>query len=135
MVIYLVVKTTILSIKKLMQSSSVPENELNPVVITANRNLSGIRLRNFYFTNIFQGFVWMIFHFSMVFFFTFQLNNVFLVGIFLGLANLIAFFVDIPIGILQRYYSTKKLFIIGAISQLIATAIFFNFIYEVFIEV
>jgi MFS family permease len=107
----------------------------NPILITANRNLSGNRLRNFYLTNAFQWFVWMIFHFSMVFFFTFQLENVFLVGIFLWIANFIAFLLDIPIGILQRYFSTKKLFTIAALSQLIATAIFFNFIYEVFSEV
>lgn len=35
-------------------------------------------------------------------------------------------------GILQRYYSTKKLFIIAAIAQLIAVGIFFNFIFNVF---
>ena len=109
--------------------------ESNPIMITANRNLSGIRLRNFYITNGFQGFVWMIFHFSMVFFFTFQLQSVFLVWLFLWIANCIAFLIDIPIGILQRYFSTKKLFVIGALSQLIATVIFFNFIYEVFTEV
>lgn len=51
---------------------------------------------------------------------------------FLGVANLIAFFLDIPVGILQRYYSTKKLFIIAAIAQLIATGIFFSFIYNFF---
>jgi MFS family permease len=107
----------------------------NPVIITANSSLSWIRLRNFYMTNAFQWFVWMIFHFSMVFFFTFQLKSVFLVGIFLGFANIIAFFLDIPIGIIQRYYSTKKLFIFWAISQLIATIIFFNFIYSFFSQV
>lgn len=74
----------------------------------------------------------MTFHFAVVFFFTFQLESVALVGIFLGIANFIAFLLDIPIGILQKYYSTKKLFIIAAISQLIAVAIFFNFIYGVF---
>jgi hypothetical protein len=52
--------------------------------------------------------------------------------VFLGVANLIAFFLDIPVGILQRYYSTKKLFIIAAIAQLIATGIFFSFIYNFF---
>jgi Major Facilitator Superfamily len=109
---------------------SVPE--MNPVMITANRALSGIRLRNFYITNGFQGFVWMIFHFSVVFFFTFQLKSVALVGIFLGIANAIAFFIDIPVGILQKYYSTKKLFILSGISQLIAVGIFFNFIYGIF---
>lgn len=107
----------------------------NPVIITANRSLSGVRLKNFYITNAFQWFVWMIFHFSMVFFFTFQLQNVFLVGIFLGIANFIAFLIDIPIGILQRYFSTKKFFMIWAVSQLIATAIFFNFIHSIFSNV
>lgn len=63
----------------------------------------------------------MIFHFSVIFFFTFLLKSVALVGIFLGLANLVAFFIDIPLGIIQRYVPTKRMFIIGAISQLIAT--------------
>lgn len=99
------------------------------VMISTNTALDGYRLKNFYMTNAFQGFVWMVFHFSVVFFFTFQLESVALVGIFLGVANFIAFLLDIPVGILQRYYSTKKLFIIAAISQLIAVAIFFNFIY------
>jgi MFS family permease len=68
----------------------------------------------------------------VVFFFTFQLESVALVGVFLGVANAIAFFLDIPVGILQRYYSTKKLFIVWAVSQMIAVGIFFNFIYDVF---
>jgi hypothetical protein len=105
------------------------------VIITANTALSGTRLKNFYLTNAFQGFVWMVFHFSVVFFFTFQLKNVALVGVFLGVANLFAFFLDIPVGILQRYYSTKKLFILAAIAQLIATGIFFSFIYNFFVVV
>lgn len=105
------------------------------VVISANTGFDGYKLRNFYMTNAFQGFVWMIFHFSVVFFFTFQLQNVALVGIFLGIANAIAFFLDIPVGILQRYFTTKKLFIIGAFSQLIAVTIFFNFIYRVSSEI
>lgn len=99
-------------------------------MITANTSFDGYKLRNFYLTNGFQGFVWMIFHFSVVFFFTFQLQSVALVGIFLGIANAIAFCLDIPVGILQRYYSTKKLFIIAAISQLIAVGIFLGFIYN-----
>ena len=117
----------------LFMTDSSPSPSKNPhddtVIISTNTSLDGYRLKNFYMTNAFQGFVWMVFHFSVVFFFTFQLKSVALVGIFLGIANLIAFFLDIPIGILQRYYSTKKLFIIGAISQLIAVGIFFNFIY------
>lgn len=102
------------------------------VMISANTSLDGYKLKNFYITNAFQGFVWMIFHFSVVFFFTFQLKSVALVGIFLGVANAIAFLIDIPVGILQRYFSTKRLFMIAAISQLVATGIFFSFIYNFF---
>jgi len=104
----------------------------NPVIITTNTALSWTRLKNFYLTHVLQGFVWMVFHFSVVYFFTFQLWSLALVGIFLWIANLIAFFVDIPVGILQRYYTTKRLFTIAAIGQLIATWIFFLFIYNVF---
>jgi MFS family permease len=104
----------------------------NTVVISVQTWLDGYRLRNFYITNSFQGFVWMIFHFSVIFFFTFLLENIALVGIFLWFANLIAFFLDIPLWIIQRYIHTKRLFIIAAISQLIAVGIFFGFIFKVF---
>jgi MFS family permease len=101
-------------------------------VISVQTGLDGYRLKNFYLTNMFQGFVWMIFHFSVIYFFTFLLGNVALVGIFLGFAHLIAFFLDIPLGIIQRYIPTKRMFIIGAISQLIAVGIFLAFIFKVF---
>ena len=74
----------------------------------------------------------MIFHFSVVFFFGFLLDNIALVGIFLGFANLVAFGIDVPLGIVQRYVPTRRMFIIAAISQLIATGIFFGFIFKVF---
>lgn len=116
-----------------MDNPSTLENKkTHPVIITANTALSGTRLRNFYLTHGLQGFVWMIFHFSVVYFFAFQLGSIALVWVFLGIANLIAFMVDIPIGILQRHYTTKKLFTIAAIGQLLATGIFFVFIYNVF---
>ena len=107
-------------------------NHENSVIISVETKLDGYRLRNFYLTNSLQGFVWMIFHFSVVFFFAFLLQNVALVGIFLGFANIVAFGLDIPLGIIQRYIPTKRLFIIAAISQLIATGIFFAFIFKVF---
>jgi len=101
----------------------------NPVVISVNNLLEWERLRNFYITNAFQWFVWMVFHFSVVFFFTFLLKSLTLVGIFLGFANFVSFCLDIPLWIIQRYISTKRLFIIAAFSQLIATGIFIFFIF------
>lgn len=106
--------------------------ELNPVIISAQTSLDWYRLKNFYITNLFQGLVWMIFHFSVIFFFGFLLQNIALVWFFLGFANLIAFWIDIPLWILQRYIPTRRLFLIAAISQLIATSIFFAFIFKLF---
>ena len=114
------------------ETESQSFGDSNPVIISVQTKLDGYRLRNFYLTNSFQGFVWMIFHFSVVFFFTFLLKSVALVGIFLGFANFVSFCLDIPLGIIQRYVSTKRMFIIAAISQLVATGIFFSFIFQFF---
>ncbi len=102
------------------------------VIISPDTGFQGYKLRNFYITNGLQGFIWMLFHFSVVYFFTILLNNIILVGIFLGFANAVAFIVDIPLGILQKYISTKKFFIYGAISQLIAVGIFLLLISQAF---
>ncbi len=74
----------------------------------------------------------MLFHFSVVYFFTALLDNLALVGIFLGFSNFVAFLLDIPLGILQRYVSTKKFFVVAVISQLIAIGIFFALISQAF---
>lgn len=104
----------------------------NTVVITANTHFNENRLKNFYLTNVFQGFGWMLFHFAVVFFFTMLLDNIALVGIFLGFSNFVSFLLDIPLGILQRYISTKRFFVIGTISQLIAIGIFLVLISQAF---
>lgn len=104
----------------------------NTVIITAETGFNAHRLKNFYFTNVFQGFTWMLFHFAVVYFFTKILDNLALVGLFLGISNFVAFLLDIPLGILQRYISTKKFFIIGAISQLVAVGIFFVLLFNAF---
>lgn len=115
-----------------LQEATHHQKDDNTLMVSVETRLDGDRLKNFYITNAFQGFVWMIFHFSVIYFFTFLLESIALVGIFLWFANLMAFFLDIPLGIIQRYISTKKLFIIAAIAQLIATGIFFGFIFKVF---
>lgn len=107
-------------------------NTDNTVIITAETGFNKHRLTNFYLTNIFQGIGWMMFHFAVVFFFTQLLGSLALVGIFLGISNFVAFLLDIPLGILQRYISTKKFFIIGVISQLVALGIFLVMIMNAF---
>lgn len=104
----------------------------NTVVITAKTWFTENQIKNFYLTNAFQWFTWMLFHFAVVYFFTSLLDSIALVGIFLWLANFIAFLLDVPLWILQRYISTKKFFIIWIISQLIAIGIFFTLISQAF---
>lgn len=104
----------------------------NTVIITAKTWFSWPQLRNYYFTNIFQWVAWMLFHFAVVYFFTALLDNLALVGIFLGFANFVSFLLDVPLGILQRYISTKKFFVIATISQLVAIGIFFALISQSF---
>lgn len=101
------------------------------VMISADTRFEGYRLRNFYIAVTLQQFAWITFHFTMIYFFTFQLKSIVMVGIFLGFANFIAFLLDIPLGIIQKYFSAKKLFFIATISQMIAVGIFLNFIYNV----
>ena len=87
------------------------------------------RRKNMFYSNAFTGFVWMLFHFTVVFFFGLELQSVALVGIFLAMGNLISFLLDIPVGILVKFFGEKKLTIAGTFSQLIAGLIFLKFIY------
>lgn len=72
----------------------------------------------------------MCFHFTLVFFFLLQLKSAALVGIFLGLGNLVSFAIDIPIGVLQKYFKPKKLFVLSASLMFVAACIFLYFIYS-----
>lgn len=51
----------------------------NTVVISATTEFNGNKKRNFYITSLLLGFLWMLFHFTVVFFFTFQLESIILV--------------------------------------------------------
>jgi len=103
----------------------------NTVVISVDREFSGNRMRNFFITTFLLWFLWMLFHFTVIFFFTFRLESIALVWVFLGLANLVSFLIDIPIWVLQKYFKSKTLYLIGAISQLIAMLIFTLFIFQI----
>ncbi|MFA5917910.1 MAG: MFS transporter [Candidatus Gracilibacteria bacterium] len=100
-------------------------------IISADKELSPIRERNLFLNTVVSNLIWMIFHFSVFFFFTFQLKSVALVGFFLGIGNLFSFLLDIPIGIIQKYFRPKTLFIISYISEIIAMLIFINFTLQI----
>lgn len=88
-----------------------------------------IKRNNLHLASACIGFVWMLFHFTVVFFFTLNLGSPLLVGLFLGLGNVIALALDVPVSILGRFFASKKLFLFAAISMLAAGLIFLKFIY------
>lgn len=107
------------------------EDLQNTIVISVVKDFSGHKKRNFYITTFLVWFIAMLFQFTMVFFFTFQLKSVAMVGIFLGIGNLVSFLVDVPVGILQKYFKPKTLFLFASALQLIAMAIFSLFVFQV----
>ena len=101
------------------------------IFISPESGLHGIRKWNLHLTVGFLSFLVMLFHFTAVYFFTLQLESVALVGIFLGIGNLCAMLLDVPAGILQRYYRSRTLYISWAVAHIIAMLIFANFIFAV----
>ena len=71
----------------------------------------------------------MLFHFAAVYFFTFKLGSLAMVGIFLWLGNFFAFLFDVPVWILQYYLKSKTLLFLWALAQIVAVVIFANFIF------
>ncbi len=59
-----------------------------------------IKRNNLHLVSACIGFVWMLFHFTVVFFFTLNLGSPLLVGLFLGLGNIVSLLLDIPVSIL-----------------------------------
>lgn len=91
--------------------------------------LDSVRRNNFFWYWALSSFVWMCFHFTLVFFFLLVLKNAMVVWIFLWLWNLVSFFLDSPVWVLQKYFSAKKLFIFSASLMFVVSVIFLYFIY------
>jgi hypothetical protein len=64
---------------------TIDDTAVHTAIISAATSLDGYRRTNLYWTNLLLGFTWMLFHFTVVFFFTFQLKSLAMVGIFLGI--------------------------------------------------
>ncbi len=112
----------------------------NQNFVSVESGFDQIRRKNFFIYAFISSFVWMCFHFTLVFFFWLQLQSVLLVWLFLWFWNLISFLVDSPIWVLQKYFTAKKIFIFSAILMLLTSIIFLYFIYyasqaEIWVEV
>jgi len=73
------------------------ENTQNQTFVSVEEGLDGNRRTNLHLTVGLLSFITMMFHFTTVYFFTLKLQSLALVGIFLGLGNLFAFFFDVPV--------------------------------------
>ena len=85
--------------------------------------------KNLFIVARMYGFTWILFHFTIIYFFWLILDSILLVGLFLWFWNLIAFLLDIPIWIIQKYYRPKNLLIFAWVLMLFVSLIFFKFIY------
>lgn len=88
-----------------------------------------LKLQNLYNTAIFIWFAWILFHFTIVFFFWMVLNSVFLVWLFLWIWNVVSMLFDIPVWVLQKYIKSKTFLLIAASMMFLVCLIFLKFIY------
>lgn len=95
--------------------------------ISVESGLDETRRKNFFRYWAISSFVWMCFHFTLVFFFLLQLKSPLIVGIFLWFGNFIAFLLDSPVWVLQKYFKAKSLFIASASLMFVVSAIFLYF--------
>ncbi|MDD2907665.1 MAG: hypothetical protein PHH98_03410 [Candidatus Gracilibacteria bacterium] len=98
--------------------------------ITIDNKFDDVKKKNFFIYGFISSFVWMCFHFTLVFFFLIQLKSPLVVGIFLGLGNLVSFFADSPVGVFQKYFTPKKIFLFGTYLMFVVSLIFLYFIYQ-----
>lgn len=99
----------------------------NFVSIESEENV--IKLKNMLHVGVFIWFVWVLFHFTIIFFFWMVLESILLVGLFLWIWNLVALALDIPIWVLQKYLPAKHILMWGAILVIFVSLIFLKFIY------
>lgn len=98
--------------------------------ITVDNKFDDIKKKNFMLYWFISSFVWMCFHFTLVFFFLIQLQSPLVVWIFLWLWNLVSFFADSPVWVFQKYFKPKKIFLFWAFLMLLVSLIFLYFIYQ-----
>lgn len=97
--------------------------------VWVHSNSKDIKLRNLLIVWSLIGFIGMLFHFTVVFFFWLILKSVFLTWVFLAVANIISLIFDIPIWVLQKYIKAKTFIIFSWIMMILATLVFFKFVY------
>ena len=97
--------------------------------ITVEDSQTTIKITNLMRVANFLWFVWLVFHFIIVFFFWLVLESTMLVGLFLWVWNIVALVLDIPIWVLQKYIKPKTFLFIASSAMLVVSWIFMYFVY------
>lgn len=98
-------------------------------VTIQNQEANEMRTKNLLHIAKGIGFLWLTFHFLIIFFFGLVLESVLLVWLFLWFWNFVALLFDIPAGVLQKYIKPKTFLVIATVCMLFASAIFVKFVY------
>lgn len=88
-----------------------------------------MRKKNLFHTAKGIWFLWLTFHFLIIYFFWLQLESPLLVGLFLWIWNFVALLFDIPVGVLQKYIKPKTFLILSTLFMFLCALIFLKFIY------
>lgn len=96
-------------------------------IISVEKELDPIKEKNLFLTIVISNFIWMIFHFTVVFFFTFQLKSLVMVWIFLWIWNIFSVLLDISVWVIQKFFTPKTIFIVSFLLQIFAMLIFVDF--------
>lgn len=99
----------------------------NFVTLESEQNYT--KINNLYNVWIFIWLAWIVFHFTIVFFFWLVLESILLIGIFLWIGNLVALVLDVPIGVLQKFIKPKHFLMIGILLMVLVSMIFIKFIF------
>jgi len=108
---------------------NTPQSPSKVNFVSTESSFDETRRKNFFIYGFISSFVWMCFHFTLVFFFGLRLQSAILVGVFLGIGNFVSFLVDSPVGVIQKYFHAKKIFITSAVLMLVVSVIFLYFIF------
>ena len=92
-------------------------------------NSKDTKLKNLLIIWALTWFVTLLFHFTVVFFFWLILKSVFLVWVFLAVANVISLIFDIPVWVLQKYIKPKTFMVLSAFLLILTTLVFFKFVF------
>ena len=114
------------------ETSSTPEEEPKEdthFVSIASPEIE-IKRRNLYLLNTLISFIWIFFHFTVVYFFTLKLGSIAMVGLFLGFGNFVSLIMDSPIGVLQKCVPARKLFLASGVMIFCAVLIFLKFMVD-----